>query len=216
MNMNFADAPTGGNFKTIPDGTLLFGQLLVKPYNLDQGVIEKPAKDPSSTWRGLDYDIKVIGGEFDGQELRYNHLTTSHEKQDVVDIGRSNIRAILETGKKASQKNPAGYSISSYADLHGLLVAVEVKEETYKDKVNAKVGKFLSANPEGQYHKQFLELMNNYGGTIPNVPPVEPMAGRETSNNSNSTNTAPAAGNGSWDSDAPATAESKGDGNFPF
>lgn len=212
MTMNYADAEVQGEFKKIPKGTLLFAQLIVKPYNLDQGLIEKPSKDPAKNWKGVDCDLRILGGGFDGTELRYEQITV--EGGDVgVKIGRSQIRAILETGKGASSANPAGYSINSYADLHGLLVAIEIddkpdyREPDDESKRRHCLGAYLSANPEGQFNKKFQQLLAQYKGTPPALPPVTAMESRAPA----ATTAAPAATTNAaaapWESDTPADAE---------
>jgi hypothetical protein len=84
-------------------------------------------------------------------------------------MGRTAIRAILENNG-ASSSNPGRYSISSYRELSGMRVAVQIKIESsagFEDKND--VGVWLSPNPEFGTKKKYDQLVDMARGGYKNV-----------------------------------------------
>jgi hypothetical protein len=148
MTMDFSGAERQNDFSVlIPQGTLSWGVLKIRPFNLDAGQWETPSK--SSTARFLDCEIQLKGGQYEGRKVWTRIGTAGSEK--YINMGKSQVRAILEVGKKASEQNLAGYNIASYAELSGLPVAIKVKEEPEQNGYPAKndVAVFLSSVDPG-------------------------------------------------------------------
>jgi hypothetical protein len=125
--MNYADAPDQRDFsELIPQGTLAWGVLKITPHNLQQGAWETPSK--TSDGRYLRADIIIEGGRWDKRHV-FTNLTTYNQNEMAVNIGRGQIKAILEVGRGASPENMNAYALASYADLDGLKVALKVSEE---------------------------------------------------------------------------------------
>lgn len=166
QRMSFADAESQQDFSDmIPNGTLAFGQLRLKWYNADQGIVETPSK--TSEARYLDCEVTIIANPANGAPHKYQKRKVFTRigvagSEKYVNMGRSAIKAILETGKGASQQNPTGYEIGSYADLDDLIVAVKVKEEPAKDGYAAKNDIAVWLSPvDSVTAKDFQRLMTN-------------------------------------------------------
>jgi hypothetical protein len=143
MTMDFSGAERQNDFSVlIPQGTLSWGVLKIRPFNLDAGQWETPSK--SSEARFLDCEVQLKGGQYEGRKVWTRIGTAGSEK--YINMGKGQIRAILEVGKKASEQNLAGYNIASYAELSGLPVAIKIKEEPEQNGYPAKndVAVFLS------------------------------------------------------------------------
>ena len=144
MVMDFSGAERQNDFSTlIPQGTLCWGMLKVRPFNLDAGLWETPSKNGSGN-KYLDCEVIIQGGKYNLRRVWTRIGTGGSEK--YVNMGRSQTRAILEVGKQASEQNPAGYAIDSYSEVNGLQVAFKVKEEPEQNGYDAKneVAVFLS------------------------------------------------------------------------
>lgn len=134
---SYADAEPQQDFgDLIPDGVLAFGVLNIRPHNADQGMIVTPSK--SSEARYLDCEVTIMQGPFDKRKLWTRIGVAGSDK--YVAMGKSAIKAILETGKNAGPQNPNGYYIPHGHDgqpafeyLDGLVVAVKIKIEPGKD-----------------------------------------------------------------------------------
>lgn len=131
MPMNFADAPPQNDFsELIPHGALAFGILNIKWHNLDQGMLETPSKSGESAY--LDCTVTITPNPANGFVSPWNKRKIFTRigvagKEAYINMGRSAIKAILETGRGAGPSNPNGYNIGSYAELDGLPVAVKIK-----------------------------------------------------------------------------------------
>lgn len=173
--MNFGDAPTTQKVmgELIPDKTLAWAMVTVRPHNIDQGFIEVPPKsNPNNAY--LDLELTIVDGPFAGRKVW--DMVGIKGKDEYVQMGRAAIRHMLETGRRASPSNPAGYQIPDYMGLDQLRVAVEIGIEKgkgdYKDK--NRVRRYLSPNPESDTNKAFQALMG--GQSAPPAAPAAPAA----------------------------------------
>lgn len=160
MTLNYADADTqqfaGGEL--IPTGTLAKAIINVKHgQNTDPntGVTESMHSDS----KYLDLDIIISEGPYTKRHIFTKIGVAGSEKW--VNMGRAQIRAILEYGRGASASNLAAYQINSLNDLHGLPCAIKVGIE--KDKAGQHPDKnsvvcFLSPNPDSSTFKDFEKL----------------------------------------------------------
>jgi len=151
---DFSNAAPQQDFGTIPDGTLAFGILNIRPSNGNM-VTQSKATEGSAY---LDIEVTVSEGPFARRKIWEKIGVAGSEKW--INMGRSAIRSILEVGRGASQSNMAGYQIADYAALNGLTVAMEIgieKEAGYDDKNRIKA--FLTPNPESSTSKKFAKLL---------------------------------------------------------
>lgn len=147
--LDFSNAPseqmTGD---LIPEKTLSWGIITVRPYNAQEGKILTPSNsNPDNAY--LDIEVTLKGGRFDKRKVFEKlHLQNSEK---AANQARAQVRAALEVGKGANvQTNPQGYHLQDYMGLDGLQVAIEVGFEKgdpgYKDKNTIKA--FLTPNPD--------------------------------------------------------------------
>ena len=187
---DYSTAPTEqmGDFELIPDGTLAWAILKIKP----KGPVGQPgfAPDPndwvtpSNSTEGnayLDVALTICEGPYNKRKVF--EMIGVAGSEAYVNQGRAAIRAILEVGRGANiTSNPGGYRINHYGDLDGLKVAVKIKVEKggvknaatgerYNDK--NRVAKWLTPNKESDGHKDFERLLA--GQTAP--PSAAPGVG---------------------------------------
>lgn len=175
MAINYADSveeKQGGDFELIPDGSLAYGNLIVKPRALENGLVVKKGKaNPDN--RYLDLMVEITSGPFTGRTIFTMIGVAGSEKW--VNMGRGAICRILEVGNNAGPHNPGGYILGlnlpdgderSYMDLDGMQCAVRIGVEPGKDgyKDKNKVDKFLSPNPDSDGFKDFTALKG--GATV--------------------------------------------------
>lgn len=192
---DFSTAPTtqGTSIELIPDGTLAKGWLTIRPWNADQGIIEKPSEKGVSFY--LDGEVTIIEGPFERRKLfpkimrgpKPNLSGDDTKKAERnLNMGNAQIRAILEYGRNAGPSNPSGYVLPGEAGQEfapwcydGIPVAIKIGIEKgqdrpgggkYDDKNNVKL--FLSPNPESDGHKDFLRLQKGETGTTKTAAPA--------------------------------------------
>jgi hypothetical protein len=175
MSWDFSDAPTdqGGVGDLIPDGTLAWALVKVKPHNIDQGLFLKTSRDKPEN-RYLDIELTIDQGDYVRRKVWAMIGLAGSEKW--VAQGMSSIRHILEVGReitsfgpgpkyKLGQQNQQGEAI--FEELDGLRCAIKIGVEagtgTYKDKNVVRA--YLSPNPQSNTHKEFLRLVA--GDTAP-------------------------------------------------
>lgn len=149
--MSFGDAPPQNDFsEMIPDGALAFAELRFKWFNFDQGILVTPSKPPKDS-AFLDCVLSICPSPAGGHVTPWNNRKIFTRigvagSEGYINMGRSAIKAILETGRGAGPTNLAAYDIGDYADLDGLIVAIKVKIEPAKDGYREKndIGLWLS------------------------------------------------------------------------
>lgn len=179
---DYSQAPNQqmGDFDLIPDGTLAWAYFAVRPFNLDQGLIEKESQTTPGN-KYLDCELTIAEGEFARKKVWTIIGVAGAEK--FVNMGGAQIRAILECGRGAGPGNPAGYVIDDdfgqfWDENRGAPLRVAVKigiekgKDGYKDKNTVKA--FLSPNPEASSHKDYLALMA--GQTVAKPAASKPAA----------------------------------------
>lgn len=190
--MNFSDAESGngGDFELIPAGSLLWAYVNVRAMDTSKAGNEY-----------LDIELTVAEGPYARRKIWDMIGISGSEK--YVNIGRSNIKAILESGNSAGPENPAGYQIQQYQDLSGIRVAIKTKIEKgganpsggfYADKVRPI---YLSPNPTGGTFKAFGELAAVPPQTTAPAPQQAPPPAQNGE--------APAQAGQTWGGSAPAT-----------
>lgn len=133
--LNFANAPEpteSGLGGVIPDGTLAWVEVIVRPANAGANQIEKVSPKGS---KYLDIELTVAAGPFKGRKL-WDMLLTHHPEGKGLDAAQAGFKAILEANG-ASPQNPAAYQVPGYMAFSGLIAAVRIKvepAEPYKDR----------------------------------------------------------------------------------
>lgn len=167
MALNFADVPQEQGGSLIPDGTLAFATVNVRPKALDMGVITfKGQANPEN--RYLDLEIELTTGPSTGRKVFHKLGVAGSEKW--VNMSMAAIRHILEVGKRAGAENPGGYMLGvnlpdgderMWMELDGLqcavLVGIEKGRDGYKDKNDIKA--FLSPHAGSSTNKDFAALV---------------------------------------------------------
>ena len=169
--MDFSTAAPQQDYGLVPDGTLAFAILNIRPFappNAPPGHVDY--ETPSNATPGnkyLDCELTICEGPFTKRKI-FSRISTVAANQTAVDIGRSAIRSILEVGRAAGAQNMGGYQIAHYGELSGLKVAIEVKvekgsvknaqtQERYPDKNDVRA--FITPNHESSTSKKFGKLL---------------------------------------------------------
>jgi hypothetical protein len=176
--MDFSNAPTqqGGNGEPIPAGTLAWAWLVLRPFNLDQGMFETPSKSTEGN-AYLDVELTITEGQYERRKVWDMIGVAGSEK--YVEAGHAAIRHILEVAKAAGPQNPAGYQINNFGEIDQMKVAVKItieKNTGYEDKNRVR---YLSPNPASDTCADFKRLLA--GDTAPKtaasaVPAAQPAA----------------------------------------
>jgi len=180
MSWDFSDAPTdqGGVGELIPDGTLAWARLTVRPHNIDQGLFLKTSQAPGKDGKHsqyLDVELTILEGPYAKRKVW--NLLGMVGTEAWVNQSRAAIRHILEVGREITnfaagerkyvlgQQNQQGEAI--FEELDGLRCAIKIGVEPGKDGRQDKntVRAYLSPNPQSNTHKEFLRLVA--GDTAP-------------------------------------------------
>ncbi len=160
----------------IPDGTLAWAIVKIRPFNLDQGLVLTPSKSTESN-AYLDVELTLIDGPYEGREVRDTILLKGEEKG--VQMGMAKIRHILEVGREiqgfaaTDPKYRLGATSGAQGDMVlmeldelrcAVKIGVEKGEGTYPDK--NKVRAYLSPNPASDTFKTFMRLVNGDTGRV--------------------------------------------------
>lgn len=207
MTMDYSQAPQGQDYSDLlPHGTLVFGIVKVRPFNLQAGVIETTSKkDPANKY--LDLEITIQGGPYDKRKIWDMPGVVGSE--GYTNAGGAAIRAMLEVGRNASAQNPQGYCIDNYMELDGLQCAFRVKIEPgttqYPNEKNRVAIYLTGLNPATE--KDFARLLagdhspaaNLRGprtaaaGAAASPPPTQSRWGAQSAPNPSTPTTPPAA-----------------------
>lgn len=151
---DFADAPANNDSSgVIPEGTLAWAIVSFRDGNA------KPVASKSTPGNAyLDLELTICEGPYNKRKVW--DMVGAQGSEQYVNMGRSAIRAMLESGRGASEQNPAGYKINGFHDLGGLRVAVKLKVEKgtngHKDK-NRPI--YITPNPQSNTAKDFQKLV---------------------------------------------------------
>ncbi len=158
---NFDDADTnGGGFTVIPKATLAWAIVNIKPGSEFQ--VETVSKNNVNN-SYLDLDLIISEGKYAKAKIS-DRPGVKGESDNWVNKGRAAIRAMLESGKNAGQSNPNAYKIESFAELHGLRVAIKIGVEEGSNGYGDKnvIMAYLSSNPDSSTHKDFKALQEGH------------------------------------------------------
>ena len=126
MTMDYSQAPRALDYsELIPHGTLVFGVIKVRPFNLQAGIVETTSKKNDKN-KYLDLELTIEGGPYDKRKI-WDRPGVFGEKPGYTINGGAAIRAMLEVGRGASTQSPQGYSIENYMELDGLTCAFRIR-----------------------------------------------------------------------------------------
>ena len=177
---DFSNAPTdqGGVGDTIPEGTLAWAILTVRPHNLAVGAVLTPSKSNPDN-RYLDCELTILEGPYARRKVW--HMIGLEGSDKWVAQGMSSVRHILEVGRVITNfaagepKYRLNESLGerAFMELNELRCAVKLgieKQEGYEAKNRVKA--FLSPNPTSNTHKDFMRLVS--GDTAGPAPVAKP------------------------------------------
>ncbi|GHT93879.1 hypothetical protein FACS1894122_09830 [Alphaproteobacteria bacterium] len=160
MDFNTAEAQT--EFALIPEGTIAKAMLVIKPGN-DVDPFLTRSKNSDSAY--LDCEYAIIEGRYAKHKI-FDKIGV--EGSDAwVNIGRSRIRAILESAKNINPKDVsetamAARKIKSFNELNRLEVVIKIGIEIDKGGVYKDKNRVVSIiTPDNSAYK---EHMNNSDG----------------------------------------------------
>lgn len=177
--MNFGNAPTdqAGLGDLIPDKTLAWAIVTVRPHNMDHGLVLVPSK--SSDGKYVDVELTVLEGPHARRKV-WDRIGLAGSSEKWVAQGFAAVRHILEVGREIVGFQPGDpkYTLGQVSqtngdmvlmELDGLRCAIQVGVEKGKDGYPDKnvVRAYLSPNPNSSTHKTFMKLVA--GDTAPAV-----------------------------------------------
>lgn len=205
MTMDYSQAPQGQDYTDLlPHGTLCFGVVKVRPFNLQAGIIEKTSKVNEEN-KYLDLELTIEGGPYDKRKIW--DMPGVAGSEGYTNAGGAAIRAMLEVGRGAGSTNMAGYAIENFMELDGLKCAFRVKIEPgtaeYPNEKNRVAIYLTPQNPATE--KDFTRLVAGDSSPAANLRGPQKAAGAAAS---------PPATQARWGAQAattaPASAEGKG------
>lgn len=198
MTMDYSQAPQGQDYSDLlPHGTLCFGIVKVRPFNLQAGIVETTSKNDSNN-KYLDLEITIQGGPYDKRKIW--DMPGVAGSEGYTNAGGAAIRAMLEVGRNASAQNPQGYSIENYMELDGLQCAFRVKIEPgttqYPNEKNRIAIYLTSLNPATE--KDFTRLVAG------DSSPAANLRGPRQATTATGAGASPPAEQSRWGAQAPA------------
>jgi hypothetical protein len=227
---NFGNAPTeqGGMGEVIPDGTLGWAILKVRPFNLDQGLVLTPSKSTEGN-AYLDVELTMIDGPYERRKVW--DIISLQGGEKGVSMGMAKVRHILEVGREIQgfAQTDSKYRLGAASGAKGDMVLMELDELRCAVKIGVEKGKdgypdknkvraYLSPNPASDTFKTFMRLVA--GDTAPTEKPKPAAAANApawstAASKPATTSAAPPQGRPSWAGAAPKAA-AKLDDNIPF
>lgn len=174
--MDFSGAPTqqfGNDGELIPNGTLAWATVHVRPHNIDQALVVVPSKKNEANGF-LDLELTIEDGQHARRKV-WDRVGVRGNEQWIA-AGMAAIRHMLEAGRGAGPNNRQAYVLGAqypqgselgFMELDGLRVAIRVGIEKGKDGYDDKnkIARYLSPNPDSDTAKDFQRLIA--GDTAP-------------------------------------------------
>ncbi len=181
MTMDYSQAPQGQDYTDLlPHGTLCFGVVKVRPFNLQAGIIEKTSKANEEN-KYLDLELTIEGGPYDKRKIW--DMPGVAGSEGYTNAGGAAIRAILEVSRGASAQSMAGYSIENFMELDGLKCAFRIKIEPgtaqYPNEKNRVAIYLTPQNPATE--KDFARLVAGDSSPAANLRGPQKAAGTPAS-----------------------------------
>ncbi len=177
MTMDYSQAPQGQDYTDLlPHGTLCFGVITVKPFNLQAGIIETTSKANEEN-KYVSLELIIDGGPYDKRHIWDRPGVAGSE--GYTNAGGAAIRAMLEVGRGACAENMAAYSIENFMELDGLKCAFRIKIEPgtaqYPTEKNAVAIYLTPQNPATE--KDFARLVAGDSSPAANLRGPQKAAG---------------------------------------
>lgn len=185
-NYGEAEATQGGG-ELIPDGTLAWAIVKLRPFNLDHGLVVTPSKQGDSAY--LDVELTILEGPYARRKIWDRIGVKGSEKW--VENGRARIRHIIEVGNEMSEfpANHPAYRLGTKTNTTGEMVFMELDELRCAIKVGVEKGKdgyedkntvrqYLSPRPASDTHKTFLKLVAGQTQGEPQQQKAAPAASK--------------------------------------
>lgn len=185
-NYGEAEATQGGG-ELIPDGTLAWAVVKLRPHNLDHGLVVVPSKSSDGAY--LDVELTILEGPYARRKIWDRIGVKGSEKW--VENGRARIRHIIEVGNEMSEfpANHPNYRLGTKSQTSGEMVFMELDELRCAIKVGVEKGKdgyedknsvrqYLSPRPSSDTHKTFLKLVAGQTQGEPQQQKAAPTASK--------------------------------------
>lgn len=159
---NFNDAEEQMSYELIPHKTIAKVRLLIKKGNhiTNEFTDGYATLSKAGTSIYLACEFVVLNGEFEHRKVWGNIGLHSDNSPKFADIGRSMIKAILNSahGLHPADKSPEAEkmrTIKSFADLHGLTCLAEITINDKGDQPRNEIKTFIT--PAGSIYNEFME-----------------------------------------------------------
>lgn len=171
--------------RVIPEGTLAWAMVKVRPFNLDQGLVLRPTKSTDGN-AYLDVELTLLDCQYRGLSVFDTFAISGPECRE----GMAKVRHILEVGREiqgfaaTDSKYRLGVSSGAQGDMVlmelnelrcAVKIGVEKGEGSYPDK--SKVRAYLSPNPASDTFKTFMRLVNGDTGRVGKSAPKRVVRG---------------------------------------
>ena len=159
---NFNDVEEQMSYELIPHKTIAKVRLLLKKGNYIAGEFQDgyATLSKAGTSIYLACEFVVLNGEYEHRKVWGNIGLHSDNSPKFADIGRSMIKAILNSahGLHPADKSPEAEkmrTIKSFADLHGLACLAEITINDKGDQPRNEIKTFIT--PAGSIYNDFME-----------------------------------------------------------
>jgi hypothetical protein len=159
---NFNDAEEQMSYELIPHKTIAKVRLLIKKGNhvTEEFTDGWATLSKAGTSIYLACEFVVLSGQYEHRKVWGNIGLHSDNSPKFADIGRSMIKAILNSahGLHPADKSPEAEkmrTIKSFADLHGLACLAEITINDKGDQPRNEIKTFIT--PAGSIYNDFME-----------------------------------------------------------
>jgi hypothetical protein len=158
--MNFNDAEPQMEFGLIPANTIAKARLILKPGADFSDPFLTRSKNGDSTY--LSCEFVILEGQYARRKV-FDKIGISGG-DDWINMGKSRIRAILESAKNVSPKDMseaamAARNINSFEELNGLEVAIKIGIESDRNGVYQDKNKVSSIiTPDHKMYQTYMSF----------------------------------------------------------
>jgi hypothetical protein len=158
MTMNFNDAEQQTEFGIIPNNTIAKAVLTIRAGNDFSDPFLTRSKNGESTF--LNCEFTILEGQFARRKV-FDKIGIQGSDQ-WINIGKSRIRAILESAKNINPKDMsetamANRKISSFDELNGLEPIIKIGVEHDRSGVYQDKNRVLSIiTPDNSFYKDYM------------------------------------------------------------
>jgi hypothetical protein len=159
---NFNDAEEQMSYELIPHKTIAKVRLLIKKGNhvTEEFTDGWATLSKAGTSIYLACEFVVLNGEFEHRKVWGNIGLHSNNSPKFADIGRSMIKAILDSahGLHPADKSPEAEkmrTIKNFADLHGLACLAEITINDKGDQPRNEIKTFIT--PASPFYNEYMD-----------------------------------------------------------